>query len=436
MTLFNGQRLSQTQLKLDIEGLRQAFYTDKYFENVRQILHTLQQRHYRFYDTDIGTLEVEAQWFTRRRPHALVAGVDVALEMLRHCTGYYDEMGQFINTFEALEVEAVEDGVFVTYDGNPMNIQPVLKVRGIYQHFGLLETSTLGVLSRASRIATNTYELLQGAQGKEVLFFPARYDLYETQATDGYAYHIGVERYNHDTGLQLRTLVSTDAQGAWWGGRGGGTVPHALIATFQGDTAEAMLQFADILPAAVPRVALVDFHNDCVGTSLSVAEAMFRRYQELMADNDAESADKFRLDGVRLDTGGHMRDASITEALGVPELDLGVNARLVQNVRHALDHSWQTWDIPDEWQPAAETFCKRVQIIVTGGFSKEKMQHFEEIGIPVDTYGIGSKFFLNDSQNNTDFTMDVVRIKLGDSWVSMAKTGRQACDNPDLKPIF
>ena len=39
--------------------------------------------------------------------------------------------------------------------------------------------------------------------------------------------------------------VSTDAQASWWGGRGVGTVPHALIAAFGGDTVAAARAFAD-----------------------------------------------------------------------------------------------------------------------------------------------------------------------------------------------
>ena len=35
-------------------------------------------------------------------------------------------------------------------------------------------------------------------------------------------------------------LVSTDAQGDYWGGRGSGTVPHAIIACFLGDTAAVL----------------------------------------------------------------------------------------------------------------------------------------------------------------------------------------------------
>src|SRR5690606_534628 len=128
--------------------------------------------------------------------------------------------------------------------------------------FALLETTMLGVLTRASRVATNVYDLLQVCNGKPVLFFPARFDLPEVQAIDGYAYWVAVERYNHDYGQQMAPLASTDAQASWWGGKGGGTVPHALIACFMGDTAEAMVAYARHLPPDMPRIALVDFNND------------------------------------------------------------------------------------------------------------------------------------------------------------------------------
>ena len=57
-----------------------------------------------------------------------------------------------------------------------------------------------------------------------------------------------------------------------------GTVAHAAIAAFLGDTAEAMINFARLLPARIPRIALVDFNNDCVTDSLKVCKVMFENY--------------------------------------------------------------------------------------------------------------------------------------------------------------
>lgn len=434
MSIFDGKRLNDAVLKLDGQNLRTGYYADQYFENVRQILQTLKQQGSMHNNVDMGDVEVEAQWFTRRAPYALIGGVDVALEMLRQGTGEFAEGGIFVNRFNTLETEAVEDGVFTTYDGDPMAVQPVLKVRGKYRYFGVLETATLGVLSRISRVATNTYHLMKAAHGKRVLFFPARYDLYETQAADGYAYQLGVRRYNHDFDADIAPSISTDAQGAWWDGKGGGTVPHALVASFQGDTPASMLAFAEILPPTTPRIALVDFHNDCVGTSLAVAGAMYERFQEHKRAGNEDEAARYKLNGVRLDTASTMRDVSV-EALGDKKLDMGVNPRLVQAVRNALDNAYQSWDVVVGMEEDASAFCRDISIVATGGFSIEKIKLFEQLGVPVDAYGVGSKFFTNDSNTNTDFTMDVVRLKINGEWIDMAKVGRRPCHNPDLKLI-
>ena len=58
-----------------------------------------------------------------------------------------------------------------------------------------------------------------------------------------------------------------------------------------GDTAATMMAFCALLPASVPRIALVDYTNDCVGTSLDVMRRMFAKYRELIdAGRDDEAA--------------------------------------------------------------------------------------------------------------------------------------------------
>lgn len=446
MSIFNGRRLTNTTFKLDIDRMRQGWYSDKYFENVGHMLDALDKQGYTFRaeslrgagkplnNLPVADMPVEMQWFARRQPFALIAGVDKALSMLYHCTGFFDDAGSFHSTWDRLEVEAVQDGVLARYSGDPLAVQPVLRVRGVYRHFALLETPTLGILSRAGRIATNVYNTLVAARGKPVLFFPARFDVHEVQAADGYAYNIAVERYNKDHGGQLRSFVSTDAQGDWWGGLGGGTVPHAVIACFLGNTTEAMMCFAATQPPHVPRIALVDFNNDSVGTSLDVARAMFDRYRELKIGGQVAEAEKFRLFGVRLDTSGTVRDIAL-EPLGDPALDLGVNPRLVAAVRQALDRAWEAWDVPPEWQEEAKAYCRGVRIVVSGGFSPEKINRFELLDTPVDIYGVGSSLMANDESTNTDFTADVTAVRIDGQWVPMAKVGRQSCENPDLERI-
>jgi nicotinate phosphoribosyltransferase len=374
------------------------------------------------------------QWFTRRLGNTIVVGVDKSLAMLRHCTGYW-EGSEFVDTSAQLEVWAVQDGTVVKSDGDPLNAEPVIKVRGRYRDFALLETPTLGVLTRSSRVATNVYETLMAARGKPVLFFPARFDMHEVQAADGYAYNIAIQRFNMDFSQQIGSFVSTDAQGDWWGGAGGGTVAHAAIASFLGDTAEAMMQFSRILPAQIPRIALVDFNNDSARDTLRVLEVMFRKYQELCDLGDQAEAAKYVLYGVRLDTSGTLRDVSVAP-LGDPALDLGVNPRLVFNVRQGLDSAFESWNLPPAWKEAARQYCRKVKIVVSGGFNPDKIHKFERLGVPVDIYAVGSWLFNNNGGTVTDFTGDVVRVKVHDRWINMAKVGRMPLENSNLERVW
>ncbi len=450
MSIFNNTRLTNRTFKLDIERMRQGWYSDKYFVNIAQTLRILSDNDYRFAGQSTilnelgidpaglatGNIEVEMQFFTRRHPRALIAGVDKALSMLRHCTGYCTPDGKFVETWSHLRVEAVQDGEFTYYHRNPRQVQPVIRVRGRYQDFALLETPMLGALTRGSRIATNVYNTLEAAQGKPVLFFPARFDAHEVQAADGYAYDIAVRRFNRDYRQQVRSFVSTDAQGDWWGGLGGGTVAHSAIACFLGDTVEAMLAFAAVRPPEVPRIALVDFINDSVGTSLDVLNAMFERYRAAYDAGRHEIAKKYKLFGVRLDTSSNMRDISISP-LGDKKLDNGVNPRLCWLVRQALDNAWDSWDLTPAWRERAAEYCREVKIVVSGGFSPQKISWFEGLDVPVDIYGVGSSLMSNDDAlgTNTDFTADVVRVKINGEWVDMAKVGRNAGENSNLEPV-
>ncbi|HEY4688043.1 MAG TPA: nicotinate phosphoribosyltransferase [Anaerolineae bacterium] len=447
MSLFNQTRLTNATFKLDIDRMRRGWYSDKYFENIEAMLADLAAEHAGYNGqhpsvrdinptgADVGNMEVEMQWFTRRPGKTIVVGVDKALSMLRHCAGHFDAE-RFVETWDRLEVQAVHDGCVVTYNGDPLQVQPVMRVRGRYRDFALLETPTLGILTRASRVATNVYHTLLAARGKPVLFFPARFDLHEVQAADGYAYNIAVQRFNMDYGRRLGSFISTDAQGDWWGGAGGGTVAHAAIACFFGDTAEAMLAFARLRPASIPRIALVDFNNDSVGDSLRTLDAMFVKYREYIDAGNEDEARKYVLYGVRLDTSGSVRDVNVPP-LGDPRLDLGVTPRLVFSVRQALDRAWERWELPARWIDRAQDYCRSVKIVVTGGFNPDKIERFEKLGVPADIYGVGSSLFNNSEHEGTqtDFTADVVRVKVNAHWIVLAKIGRRATDNPDLQPV-
>jgi len=446
MSVFNGRRLSPEVFRLDSPRLAQGWYSDKYFLNIAHLLRDLAALGYRFAgaappgvdarDVDTGDLVVEMQVFTRRGPFSVVAGVDEALALLQAATGYEDEAGRFVNTYDRLEVEAVQDGVMVPYGGDPCDVRPVLRIRGRYRDFAVLETPILGALTEATRVATNVYQVLEAAGGKDVLFFPARFAHYKLQALHGYAYSLAVAAYNKEHGRHSGLFISTDEQGAWWGGRGGGTVAHSAIACFLGDSAEAMVQFCRHRPVDIARIALVDFHNDCVGDTLRIMERLFPLYLTEVREGRREEADRYRLFGVRPDTSGNLRDVSVAP-LGDKRLDCGVNPRLVHNLRTAIDNAWRDWDLPFEWLDEARAWCRAVKIVVTGGFTPAKIRRFEELDVPVDIYGVGSYLLSNCSAEgtNNDYTADIVRVRLDGEWIEMTKVGRAPGDNPLLERV-
>ncbi|MEA3367016.1 MAG: nicotinate phosphoribosyltransferase [Planctomycetota bacterium] len=438
MTLFDGRRLTPAVFAID-PRMAHGRYTDRYFINARNILARLADEGYRFagespaveaagLDTsgvDVGNLAVEMQCFTKREPLSIACGTDHAIAILKTCAGYADASGEFHNTSADLEVEAVPDGARLA----PW--APALKIRGRYRDFAMLETPLLGVLARPTRVATNTYEALTASGGKPVFFFPARFDLPVTQPADGYAYKVGVDAYNHAGGADVPAMITTEAQGQWWGGRGGGTVSHSYVIAFLHDAAEAMLHFARLMPPQVKRVALVDTRGDCVTDTVRVALALFRRWWDLSRAGRAEEAERYVLFGVRADTAEDVRDASV-EPTGDPARDCGVVPRLVQNLRSALDDLHESPDVPDEAREAARDYFRAVRIVASGGFEPQRIARFERDGAAVDVYGVGS-YFLRGPTN--DFTADVVRVRIDGRWVDLAKTGRRPVANPDLEAV-
>jgi len=428
------RNLPPTLFEHDIRRLREGYYTDAYFSNTVQILTVLSEEGYLLEGIPTGDLEVEMQFFPRRRPFAVVCGVEESLAILRECAGYFDSAGKFVSTYAKLEIEAVPDGTLTPYAGDSLDVNPVLKVRGRYRDFAKLETPILGVLTEGSKIATNAYNTLIAAKGKDIYFFPARFTHYKVQPLHGYAYSVAVQAYNETYKSTTRVLISTDAQGTLIGLKGGGTISHASIACFLGNTTETMLQFCRIMPSSTPRIALIDFHNDCVREAKNVAKELFGRYLTHLRRGDVEEAERYVLYGVRPDTAGNMRDASVLPT-GDPEEDYGVNPRLVHNIRNGLDSAWQEWELDEQAEAIAEQYCKNVKIIVTGGFNIARITKFEQEGVPVDIYGVGSSLLENTQSHSTDFTGDIVRAKVAGAWVPLAKLGRRQNDNGALRLV-
>lgn len=362
-------RLDPSIFHLPVEKMRAGYYSDTYFNRARAIL-----------ERDGYHPTVRMQVF--QRSNAVVCGIDEALAILRLCSGRERPDGLWDDGWDALRVRALRDGDRIE------PYETVMTIEGDYTLFAHLETCYLGVLARRSRIATNARAIVDAANGKTVLFFPARFDHHLMQTGDGYAAYISGA-----------LGVSTDANAEWWGARGMGTVPHALIAAYGGDTVLATQKFADRIDPSVNVISLVDFDNDCVRTSLDVARALGSR-----------------LWGVRIDTSGTLVDRSLWNEMGT-FTPTGVNARLVRNVRNALD---------------ADGF-NDVKIVVSGGFNPRRIAEFERLGVPVDAYAVGSAFF--DGSGLFDYTADIVARKENGVWVEAHKVGRPERTNPRLETV-
>lgn len=333
---------------------------------------------------------------------SILCGAGEVIELLKIGTGYFKDpplkvrggkggvMKHWIDKFNEIKIESLKDGDKLSAG------ETVMHITGPYAYFAHLESLYLGILARRTLVASNTGKAVEAANGKPVLFFADRFDYFLNQEGDGYAAHIGGT-----------TGVCTEAMASRFGGEAGGTIPHSLIAVYNGETVKAAMLFdkyygkTSPYPSPINLIALVDFDNDCVKTSLEAARKLGNK-----------------LWGVRIDTAANMIDKSLSPRHPAPDAGsrqeralYGVNPTLVKLVRKALDH---------------EGFDE-VKIVVSGGFDAERIVLFEKEKAPVDVYGAGSALL----KGNNDFTADIVMV----DGKPMAKAGRKYQKNSRLKVI-
>lgn len=347
------KRIDPSLFELPVDRIKAGEFSDVYLNRAREALRASGRAH-------------KVTWQVSAKSDGWLGGIDEAVALLKLCA----------DDFSALDVHAL-------YEGDSIEAwDTVLVVEGDYTTFGHLETLILGTFARRTRVCTNVRWLVDAARPKPIYYFGARTDHALLQAGDGLSAHIGGA-----------ANVSTNAQGLFTGKKGVGTIPHALIAAFGGDTVAAAKAVAAVTPPDVPLIVLVDYDNDSVATSLAVARAL-----------------DGRLWGVRLDTSENMVDTSVVSLMGTFG-PTGVNAALVWNVRTALD---------------AEGFGD-VKIVASGGFDVDRITAFEDDGVPVDAYGVGTA--IHDGR--WDFTADVVQL----DGSRQAKAGRELRPNGKLEKV-
>ena len=238
--------------------------------------------------------------------------------------------------------------VWALEEGEVLEAREVaLRVKAPYGSMGLYETAICGMLASCTGWATAARECVDAANGTPVVALGARHVHPNVAAELDYASIIG------------GCVSCSTIQGARLAGvTPVGNMPHAL-ALVMGDTLRAAQAFDRHMPQEVPRVVLVDTFKDEAEEALNVAREL-----------------KEKLRGIRLDT-------AIERG--------GVTIDLVKEVRARLD----------------QADFRHVEIMVSGGFTAERIRMFVESGAPVNAFGVGA--YLAGSPSNP-FTADIREI--------------------------
>ncbi|WP_100399910.1 nicotinate phosphoribosyltransferase [Bacillus sp. FJAT-44742] len=352
------KRLTNKTFKFD-ERVGEGWFSAVYFLKTREIAEK--------YKPDS---QVTMQFFQKQ--HAVLCGTDEVIALIK----------TFAKDPEELEIRSLEDGDKIK------PYETVLTITGAYQNFGFLEGIIDGIFARRTSVATNVYNVVKSGRKsgiqKPIIFMGDRDDHFTQQAGDGYAAYIGGSR-----------AQATHAMNEWWGKKGMGTMPHALIQLFNGDLVEAARAYKETYPDD-DLIALVDYNNDVVTDSLKVA-------REFGSE----------LKGVRVDTSNNMVDQYFCrnpEVMGSFD-PRGVNQELIFALRRALDN--EGYD--------------HVRIMASGGFTAERIASYEAAEVPIDIYGVGSSLL----KINIGFTGDNVIL----NGKHEAKAGRELRENPRLELI-
>ncbi len=347
-------RLTNKTFQFDPK-LGEGFFAANYFLKSREIVEKFAPNH-----------KVTMQFF-QRTDDAKLCGVDEAIALLH----------TFAKSPQNLDIYALNDGDIIQAN------EPVLKVTGRYEDFGFLESMIDGILARRTSVCTNVYWVMKELNGTDIFSMADRQDDYLTQIGDGYASYVaGIRK------------VSTDAQGYWWGGKGVGTMPHALIELCGGDICKA----SDIYHKTYPNeqvTALIDYHNNVVHDSLMLARHLGKTLRAVRVDTSKALVDHYFDD----------KDTSGFDPHGVCK-------ELIFALRKALDDEGFNW----------------VKIIVSSSFNKDKIREWVKLGVPVDTYGVGTSFVNNMT---CGFTGDLVEL----DGKPEAKEGRKNIPSTRLKKV-
>ncbi len=306
------------------EEIKKGLTTDVYFTRTKEILERKGIRVRALAEVTSGRLPRNWGW-------AVLCGVE-----------------EVASLFEGLPVDVYslpEGTIFSPQDARGMRV-PLLTIEGIYTDYCLYETPMLGMLCHASGVATMAARIRKQAWGKLLIAFGIRRAHPALSPMLDRATYIG--GFDGVSSLLGAKTIGKEPMG---------TMPHALIICF-GDQAKAWKAFDEIMPAGVPRVALVDTYYDEKAEAVLALQTLGEK-----------------LHGVRLDT---------------PASRKGDFTELLREVRWELDLRGG----------------KHVKIILSGGIDDSNIKELSEAG--ADGFGVGTSI---TNAPVLDLAMDLVEVE-------------------------
>lgn len=365
-------------------------YTDKYFLRARQIL-----------ESEGINPKVRYQIFARIP--GIVKGMSDAVNFIKSMTG------------DRAKIYALRDGQ--EYNA----CEPLMKLEGRVQDLVELETIYLGLLAGELtgnidmvEVRKKARNIKNAAEDKAVLYFGARHFAPELDER--------IAKICQEEGF---VGCSTDIGARAWNTKGEGTIPHALILSYnaylrenniEGNaTVEAAKGFDRNISESVPRIVLIDTFNREITDSLETAVALPN------------------LAGVRIDTcGENYAQGSRETENKLSKLDIAGKYLRGKGVTIA-----GTWALR---KALVENEYKNISLVVSSGFNAEKTTAFmkadkifqQKYNIPLFT-AIGTGSISNPIMTTSDIV--AYFSEKYDKWLPNSKVGRYEIESKRLEEI-
>lgn len=280
------------------DEIKEGKVTDVYFDRTKKIVEEKDIDKKVVAEVTSGSLPNDWDW-------GVISGIEEVINLLEG---------------EPVDVYAMDEGTLF----GPK--EPVIRIEGNYEDFGVHETALLGLLSQSSGVTTSAARCKIAADFKPVYSFGIRHvHPAISPMIDRSAFIGGCDGVSGELGAKMINEEPI------------GTIPHALI-ILTGNQEEAWKDFDEIIPENVPRVVLVDTYSDEKDEAIRAVKAV---------DN---------LEGVRLDT---------------PSSRRGNFEEIIKEVK---------------WELKIRGY-EDISIFLSGGLNEEDLRQYNEIA---DAFGVGS----------------------------------------------